>query len=114
MNRISAAVAAMFMSSAIGGQPAHAAEPEAVAIAGVRPYERPAGAPAMRASDRDRSDERQFRGVVAPYPATLRFVANHGGWFTPFTEPGMTGRYDLRGYHNQRHPQPDVVRAGGG
>lgn len=114
MNRISAAVAAMFMSSAIGGQSAHAVEPESVPVAGVRPYERPAGAPVMQASDRDRSDERQFRGVVAPYPATLRFVANHGGWFTPFTEPGMTGRYDLRGYHNQRHPQPDVVRAGGG
>lgn len=114
MNRISVAVAVAFMVSAIGSHALHAAEPEAVAIAGVRPYERPAGAPAMRASDRDRSDERQFRGVVAPYPATLRFVANHGGWFTPFTEPGMTGRYDLRGYHNQRHPQPDVVRAGGG
>lgn len=114
MNRISVAAAAVFMASAIASYALRAAEPEAVAIAGVRPYERPAGAPAMRASDRDRSDERQFRGVVAPYPATLRFVANHGGWFTPFTEPGMTGRYDLRGYHNQRHPQPDVVRAGGG
>lgn len=114
MTRIPAGVAALFLVCAFGSQALRAAEPESTTIAGVRPYERPAGAPALRASDRDRSEQRQFRGVATPYPASLRFVANHGGWFTPFTEPGMTGRYDLRGYHNQRHPEPDVVRAGGG
>ncbi|MBK6972383.1 MAG: hypothetical protein IPJ21_04635 [Sterolibacteriaceae bacterium] len=110
MARISSAAAALLVFSSI----LFAAEPDAVVIGGARPAERPADAPVMRASDHDRSEARQMRGVVAPYPKSLRFVANHGGWFTPFTEPGMTGRYDLRGYHNRRHPEPDVVRADGG
>lgn len=110
MARLSAAPAALLVFSSI----LFAAEPDAVAIGGMRPFERPAEAPALRASDRDRSEARQLRGVDAPYPKSLRFVADHGGWFTPFTEPGMTGRYDLRGYHNRRHPEPDAVRASGG
>lgn len=70
-----------------------------VYIAGVSPHQRPASAPVMRVSDRDRSPVRQFRGVAKPYPLSLRFAKYHGGWFTPFTEPGMTGRYDLRAHH---------------
>ena len=68
-------------------------------VAGLQPHQRTAGAPTMRASDRDRAAARQFRGIVKPYPQSLGFASNHGGWFTPFTEPGMTGRYDLRLYH---------------
>lgn len=68
-------------------------------VAGLRPHERPAGAPVLRTTNRDRSVVRQFGGVEPPYPQSLRFANNHGGWFTPFTEPGMTGRYDLRAYH---------------
>ena len=110
MARVFAAAAALVVFS-----PALlAVDPDAMAVAGTRPFERPADAPALHASDRDRSVARQLRGVATPYPTSLRFVANHGGWFTPFTEPGMTGRYDLRGFHNQRHPEPDLVRGGGG
>ena len=38
-------------------------------------------------------------GVVEPYPYSLRFLEDQGGWFTPFTKPGMTGPYDIRGWH---------------
>jgi len=72
---------------------------ETVLIAGLQAHQRPANAPTLRAGDRDRTAARQFRGIVKPYPQSLRFASDHGGWFTPFTEPGMTGRYDLRLYH---------------
>lgn len=109
MPRLLAAAAALLLCNAMPS----AAQSEAMVVGGLRPHERPADAPVMRASDRARSDSRQMKGVAEPYPRSLRFVADHGGWFTPFTEPGMTGRYDLRGYHGQRNPQPDVAGAGG-
>lgn len=102
--------AAVFPIGMATASPAGAAE---VFVAGMRPHERPAGAPVMRASNRDRSAARQFRGVDLPYPQSLRFAMSHGGWFTPFTEPGMTGRYDLRAYHqSQTRAQPGANGGG--
>uniref|UniRef100_UPI00333F1485 hypothetical protein n=1 Tax=Castellaniella defragrans TaxID=75697 RepID=UPI00333F1485 len=43
-----------------------------------------------------------FHGIDEPYPASLRVFDSQGAWYTPFTHPGMTGVYDLRGYH---HPK---------
>ena len=27
------------------------------------------------------------------------FLEDQGNWYTPFNHPGMTGRYDIRGWH---------------
>ena len=45
-------------------------------------------------------EQRALRGVDQPYPASLVGVLkDQGAWYTPFTQPGMTGPYDIRGYH---------------
>lgn len=40
-----------------------------------------------------------LRGVEPPYPPSLVFLDSQGAWFQPFIHPGMTGPYDLRGWH---------------
>lgn len=74
-------------------------------VAGLEPSRRPTAAPvqreAVRAPDwRDRA----MRGIGEP-TAGLRFIEDQGGWYTPFVLPGMTDRYDLRGWHD-RPPRP--------
>jgi len=34
-----------------------------------------------------------------PYPSNFRFLEDQQAWYTPFTQPGMTGAYDIRGWH---------------
>lgn len=38
---------------------------------------------------------------IAPTPpaSVLRIVQQQGEWYSPFFHPGMTGPYDLRGWH---------------
>lgn len=55
--------------------------------------------------------QRAFSGVQAPYPPSLRFVSDQGNWFNPFMAPGMTGRYDMRGWH--RHGEATAGRKAG-
>ncbi len=70
-------------------------------IAGVNPSERPEGAPVITTYVKDGAWYAQaLTGVSQPYPWTLRFLENQGAWFTPFIHPGMTGPYDIRGWHN--------------
>lgn len=40
-----------------------------------------------------------LHGVVKPFPYSLHFLENQGNWFNPFIHPGMTGPYDIRGWH---------------
>jgi hypothetical protein len=69
-------------------------------VAGVTPDQRPAGAPVITAVDKDAGWYTQaLTGVEPPYPASLRFLEDQGNWFTPFSHPGMTGRYDLRKWY---------------
>ena len=69
-------------------------------IAGTRPFERPPGAPVITTVNHDRAwYQRGLTGVVPPYPESLLFLENQGEWYTPFTRPGMTGPYDIRGWH---------------
>lgn len=69
-------------------------------IAGLKPYERPAGAPVISQVVRDDAWYRTaLTGVSKPYPGSLGFLEDQGNWDTPFIYPGMTGRYDLRGWH---------------
>ena len=69
-------------------------------IAGVAPSVRPAGAPTI--TEFVKTPEwyaNALHGVVQPYPASLKFLENVGGWWVPFTHPGMIGHYDIRGWH---------------
>ncbi|MBK5934289.1 hypothetical protein C8N32_11344 [Rhodovulum imhoffii] len=69
-------------------------------VAGTAPDSRPEGAPTITETAKD-SDwyAEALAGVEAPYPYSLRFLEDQGGWFTPFTRPGMTGPYDIREMH---------------
>lgn len=69
-------------------------------IGGTTPSVRPANAPVIKDATITKEQEKSFfRGVSKPYPPSLLFVKNQGAWYTPFSHPGMTGRYDIRGWH---------------
>ncbi|PID37217.1 MAG: hypothetical protein CR993_01500 [Rhodobacterales bacterium] len=79
-----------------------ASEEEATAlfIAGVKPYERPEGAPVVSKFGKNNAwYVYALTGVKAPYPSSLRFLEDQEAWFDPFLAPGMTGPYDIRGWH---------------
>lgn len=72
-------------------------------VAGLAPYERPAGAPVLREFARPPAwTVDATRGIAQPLPAGLRFIADQGAWYTPFTRPGMPGRYDIRHLHDNK------------
>ena len=66
------------------GQDVFASDESSYPIAGTQPSHRPQGAP-----------------VIQPYPYSLQFLEDQGNWHTPFTHPGMHGRYDIRGWYRQ-------------
>ncbi len=71
-------------------------------VAGVAPHERPAGAPTVTVQLKDGQwYQRALKGVQKPYSNSLRFLEDQGSWYTPFNGPGMTGRYDIRGWHRK-------------
>lgn len=69
-------------------------------VAGVKPFQRPEGAPVIQRFSKT-SDwyAHALTGVSQPYPGSLHFLESQGAWYTPFNHPGMTGRYDIRGWH---------------
>ncbi len=72
---------------------------DAPRIAGIEPWQRPAGAPTVAAAA---PDPNALHGVSKPVPESIeRFVKDQGHWYTPFTRPGMPPPYDLRGWHSQ-------------
>jgi len=72
-------------------------------IAGVKPNQRPAGAPVIKTYEKDAAwYARALTGVVPPYPYSLKFLEDQGGWFNPFIHPGMLPPYDIRGWHGKR------------
>lgn len=79
-------------------------------IAGLQPDRRPA-APKIKEVERNAQwYARAFTGIAQPYPWSLRFVNEQGNWHTPFARPGMTGLYDIRGWHRQPVEQRDVPK----
>ena len=73
---------------------------EELVVGGSTPSERPAGAPTVRRGAKDVSIlERGLTGVSKPYPASLLFLKDQGGWYSPFLHPGMHHPYDLRQWH---------------
>jgi hypothetical protein len=72
----------------------------AAPIAGVEPFQRPQDAPVIEWVKHDQGwYQHALTGIQPPYPISLYFLDNQGYWYTPFNRPGMTGRYDLRGWH---------------
>ncbi len=79
-----------------------ASETRAEFIGGNTPERRP-DAPIINAVQHDSSwYEQALIGIEQPYPYSLRFLEDQGNWHTPFNSPGMTGRYDIRGWHIMR------------
>jgi len=73
-----------------------------VFIAGVRPFERPAGAPVVKEYRKDAEwYRRALTGISQPYPWSLKFLEDQGPWYTPFIHPGMLPPYDIRGWHRK-------------
>jgi len=73
-----------------------------VHVVGLQPSQRPDWAP--RVTEVVRSSgwyQRALTGIEPPYPASLRFLEDVGNWHQPFIRPGMTGPYDIRGWHSQ-------------
>jgi hypothetical protein len=92
--------------SAQSPQPAATPPPAAaITVAGLAPFERPEGAPVVtefRPSPEWRT--KALQGVSAPIPPTLKFLDDQGAWYSPFIQPGMPGRYDIRGWHAKAVP----------
>ena len=69
-------------------------------IAGSVPDERPANAPKLVQFDKPSTWYcRALTGISQPYPPSLRFLEDQGGWYSPFIVAGMTGPYDIRNWH---------------
>ena len=95
LRRLSVALAVLLPSLVNGS--------EAAPVAGLAPYERPAGAPVQRMYAKTPEWTQQAtRGVVQPLPQGLKFLADQGAWYTPFNQPGMPGVYDLRNLHDNK------------
>ncbi len=70
-------------------------------VAGTQPDQRPAAAPVIEQFTKGQAWYQQaLTGITQPYPASLRFLEDQGAWYTPFNQPGMTGPYDIRGWHS--------------
>ncbi|MBU3725306.1 MAG: hypothetical protein FGM18_07335 [Burkholderiaceae bacterium] len=72
-------------------------------VAGLAPYERPESAPRLTQATPEsvRADKATY-GIEGSVPDSIqRFLKDQGGWHTPFSWPGMTGPYDIRGWHRQ-------------
>ena len=71
-------------------------------VAGVLPDRRPEGAPVILQAHKENGwYTRALTGISKPYPVSLKFLEDQGNWYTPFNHPGMSGRYDIRGWHQQ-------------
>jgi len=75
-------------------------------IAGLTPGARPVGAPeVVRYEPGAGWTAWALRGIAAPQNG-VGFLKDQGAWYTPFTRPNLTGRYDIRGLH-QAAPRKD-------
>jgi len=94
-------VSAVALGLAMIGAVAQAADASSYPIAGLTPNHRPLGAPAITTVKKDAAwYERALKGIDAPYPASVeKTVKDQGNWYSPFTLPGMSGKYDIRHWH---------------
>ncbi len=70
-------------------------------VAGANPNRRPVGAPTVLNVDKNPLwIKKAFFGIEPPAPISVMAMLNsQGAWFTPFNRAGMTGPYDMRGWH---------------
>jgi len=74
----------------------------AAPLAGLAPNARPISAPRLRETEHDVVWWRQAaHGLPRPLSPSLVWLKDQGRWYTPFNQPGMTGPYDLRGWHRK-------------
>ena len=86
----------VFLSPSVPGPAA------AYPIAGIAPDRRPEGAPEIQQVQKGKGwYAKALTGITTPYPYSLRFLEDQGNWYTPFIIPGMHGRYDIRGWHQE-------------
>ena len=89
-----------------------AAQPAGVPVAGLRPYERPEGAP--RQAEPTATPEQMgcwLRGVSQPHPGNVESIAGTGHWWVPLRGPGMTPPYDPRGWHGEAPSSAPATQA---
>lgn len=92
----SAAVAAVLAL----GSGAVAVAQDAGFVAGTEPSQRRGDVPVITVFTPPAGwREQALHGVEQPYPASLSWLDDQGAWFNPFLRPGMTGPYDIRGWH---------------
>lgn len=88
----------LFASAGLPGSVLSVERGDEFFIAGTAPNQRPQNAPVIDEFTRpDGWYDRALKGITPPYPHSLRFLEDQGAWYTPFNQPGMTGRYDMRG-----------------
>lgn len=97
-------IASMGSAVAIGlmvlSLPSWSADVEAAPIAGLTPYERPVGAPTIKAVTRTPEQAVKLTtGIAQALPPGIEWMKDQGAWYSPFTLPGMVGYYDVRGWH---------------
>ena len=92
------AVAAMAPVAALRAQETQSVQ--SAFVAGTVPGQRPQGAPTLTQFEKpDGWYSRSLTGLQRPFPQSFRFLEDQQGWYTPFNHPGMTGPYDIRGWH---------------
>ena len=68
-------------------------------VAGLKPAQRPVGAPTVVRFDQSAAwRAAALRGIEEPQTG-LGFLKDQGAWYTPFNQPNLAGRYDIRGLH---------------
>jgi len=80
-------------------------------VAGSAPAQRPANAPTIK--EFQISPEalgKRLHGITDPLPPNVVNAALAGPWFMPLAHPGMTGPYDIRGWHRLGSPSASPVR----
>ncbi len=93
---------AAVLFAVLGGAAFAAQDDEAYPVAGLKPDQRPAGAPVISFMQKDAAwYSSALSGVSRPYPPSLWFLDNQGAWFNPFQYPGMRPPYDIRSRHNR-------------
>ena len=91
-------IIAAFVVSVWASAVAHGADE---LIAGLRPDQRPAGAPVIEQVEKTQAwYDQALHGVDRPPPGNvMQVLHDQGNWYTPFSRPGMAGRYDIRHWH---------------
>jgi len=89
-----------------------AAQTQAVGyVAGLHPDRRPDIAPRLSEAAARTPDqlERVLHGIDKPVPGNVESIATTGNWWVPLRQPGMTGPYDLRGWHGKPTGAPQAA-----